>query len=73
MGGAKIIKALEEAVVRVKAMSPEQYEAMMEKQRQSWARGMAPCEHGVSDWETCADCRAQFSTPQPNVDEGDGK
>jgi hypothetical protein len=35
------------------ALEKAEYEA----QRESWIRGMAPCEHGVLDWETCADCR----------------
>ena len=25
-------------------------------QRESWVRGMAPCEHGDPDWETCPKC-----------------
>lgn len=25
-------------------------------QRESWVRGMAPCEHGDPDWETCSKC-----------------
>lgn len=37
----------------------EQREDMIQKQRESWARGMAPCEHGDPDWETCPDCAAQ--------------
>src|SRR5690606_22432732 len=32
-------------------------EATLKAQRESWARGMAPCEHGVADWEECAECR----------------
>ena len=27
----------------------------MEAQRESWIRAMAPCEHGVADFEQCAD------------------
>lgn len=43
------------------AMTPKA-RAKLEKeerqaQRESWVRGMAPCEHGVLDWETCAQCR----------------
>jgi hypothetical protein len=26
-------------------------------QRESWVRAMGPCEHGVLDFEECADCR----------------
>jgi len=29
----------------------------MQAQRESWARAMAPCEHGDPDWETCPKCR----------------
>jgi hypothetical protein len=34
-------------------MTPEELQA----QRESFARGMGPCEHGVYDFETCPDCR----------------
>lgn len=27
-------------------------------QRESWVRGMGPCEHGNLDWEQCPDCMA---------------
>lgn len=30
----------------------------LQAQRESWMRGMAPCEHGVADFEDCAQCRA---------------
>lgn len=33
-------------------MTPEEREA----QRQSWARAMAPCEHGKADFEQCQEC-----------------
>lgn len=26
-------------------------------QRESWIRGMAPCEHGMADLEECIECR----------------
>lgn len=29
----------------------------LQAQRESWMRGMAPCEHGVLDWEICVECR----------------
>lgn len=48
---------LAEANARVAAMSLEEQEAMWKAQRESWVRGMAPCEHGISDWEDCPDCR----------------
>ena len=34
-------------------MTPEE----MQAQRESYARSMEPCEHGVHDWETCVGCR----------------
>lgn len=54
-----ITKLLAEAKARVERMTPEEYAAMIREQAKSWARGMAPCEHGVRDWETCPDCRAE--------------
>jgi hypothetical protein len=48
---------LARSVAAYNAMTPEQRAVHDEAQRQSWARGMAPCEHGVADWETCPDCR----------------
>ena len=53
-------KLLREAVAKVDAMTPEEYAAMIDAQRKSWARSMAPCEHGVRDWETCPDCRVKY-------------
>lgn len=58
MSGSKIIKGLEEAVAFVKAMSPEDYAAMIEAQSQSYARSLAPCEHGMVDFEQCSECRS---------------
>ena len=46
-----------DAQARYDAMTPEQQKSMWEAQRQSWLRGMAPCEHGVRDFEQCPDCR----------------
>ena len=49
---------IEQAKARVAAMSPEEYEAMIQAQRESWVRAMTtPCEHGVLDFETCPKCR----------------
>jgi hypothetical protein len=31
-------------------------QAMLEAQRQSWLRGMKPCEHGKIDFEQCPQC-----------------
>jgi hypothetical protein len=50
--------ALVMAKAKVAAMSPAEREAMLAEQRRSFVRAMAPCEHGVLDWETCPDCRA---------------
>jgi len=58
MSGAKIIKGLEEAVAFVKAMSQEEYAAMIEAQRKSWVRSLRPCEHGFRDFEQCDQCRS---------------
>ena len=52
-----ILELLKRAKAAQEAMSPEEWAAMVEAQRQSWLRGMAPCEHGVADWEDCPDCR----------------
>lgn len=46
---------------RVAAMAPEERAAMYQAQRESFARAMAPCEHGVSDWEECPQCRSRTS------------
>lgn len=32
-------------------------DAEIAAQRESWARGMSACEHGVLDFEDCAECR----------------
>jgi|GEM_PF-2639491 hypothetical protein len=55
-------RAFADAQARYDAMTPEQQQAMWEAQRQSWLRSMAPCEHGVRDWETCPDCRESAAT-----------
>lgn len=43
------------------SLPPEERERIereeMRTQRESWIRGMAPCEHGDPDWETCPKCR----------------
>lgn len=46
--------ALEKAKNHI--MTPEEIQA----QRESFARGMAPCEHGDPDWETCPQCLARI-------------
>lgn len=40
---------------QVHILTPEEVQA----QRESWARGMAPCEHGVFDFEDCPLCRTK--------------
>jgi hypothetical protein len=54
-------QTLAEIEARRAAMSPEQRAKLeadeLAAQRESWIRAMAPCEHGVADWETCAQCR----------------
>lgn len=55
-----ITEKLRESVERVKRMTPEERERMLEEQRKSWVRGMtARCEHGVVDFEQCPDCRGR--------------
>lgn len=49
----------DQAINRFNALTPEQQKAHRQAQRESWVRGMtATCEHGVKDFEQCADCRA---------------
>lgn len=48
---------LSEARAKYDAMTPAEKVAMHEAQRQSFLRSLAPCEHGVSDWEDCEQCR----------------
>jgi hypothetical protein len=45
--------------------TPEQKAAMRQKQRESWQRAMAPCEHGALDWEACPQCRDEQKELQP--------
>lgn len=47
---------IEESKRVVAAMTPEERDKMLEAQRESFARGMGPCEHGVLDFEDCAEC-----------------
>lgn len=51
-------KLLEDAKKSVAKMSPAEYAAMMEAQKQSFVRAMTtPCEHGMLDFEDCEKCR----------------
>lgn len=55
---------LEKAKAQVEAMSPEEYEAMIQAQRESFVRGMmARCEHGLLDFEQCGECRSNHRSP----------
>lgn len=41
-------------------LTPEQYALLVEEQRKSFVRGMTTkCEHGVTDFEQCPDCRGR--------------
>lgn len=46
-----------QAEARFQALTPEQQAEHRRMQAESFARAFAPCEHGISDWEECADCR----------------
>lgn len=63
-GALALTDLLERAQERVAAMTPEEREEMWKAQRESFARGMGPCEHGVLDFEDCPDCRAAARTPK---------
>jgi hypothetical protein len=55
---------LERAKARVSAMTPEEYEAMIQAQRESFVRGMMTrCEHGLLDFEQCGECRDNPISP----------
>lgn len=56
------IKQMLDDIERKRAAMPPEERAKLEAdelqaQRESWVRGMAPCEHGVADWEECEQCR----------------
>lgn len=66
---ADLLRLLAEAKANVERMTPDQRAAMHEAQRQSYARSLAPCEHGKVDFEQCAECRREYATGgfiQPN-------
>ena len=52
-----LAEALRRATSLAAALTPEQYEEMLWAQRESFVRAMGPCEHGVKNWETCAECK----------------
>lgn len=41
---------------RYNNMSEEEKREHDQLQRESFIRGMGPCEHGDYDWETCPQC-----------------
>jgi len=61
----KLTAAIARAREWNRTATPEAKAEMFRKQRESWARGMAPCEHGDYDWETCPKCLQQFRKGQP--------
>ena len=78
MAGPKITTTdisdlLRRAAEAYRNLSPEEKVKHDEAQRQSWLRGMAPCEHGVSDWETCPQCRAQATWKQVEAAEAEAQ
>jgi hypothetical protein len=55
----KLKQLVAEAQARYDALTPEEKAAHDQAQRESWMRGMGPCEHGVYDFEDCEQCRAK--------------
>lgn len=55
--GQDLDELMAKARERVERMTPAEREAMYQAQRESFVRAMAPCEHGMSDWEDCTQCR----------------
>lgn len=54
----RLFALIKQSSERVRNMSPEEYDEMINEQYQSWVRGMtARCEHGWLDFEQCPDCR----------------
>lgn len=47
-------------------MAPAERAAMHEAQRQSYLRSLAPCEHGIRDWEDCEHCRNRADKEKAN-------
>lgn len=58
---------IKRSIEQVEAMSPEDRKAMEQAQRESWARGMQPCEHGKVDYEQCPACRSAAKAPPPET------
>lgn len=63
--GKTLEQLFNEARQWVESATPAQLKAMRERQRESWVRAMTtPCEHGVLDFEQCAECRTP-TTQEP--------
>ena len=59
--GSEIQQMLDKIRRERDAMPPAKREKLERRERQaqreSWVRAMAPCEHGIIDWENCVQCR----------------
>lgn len=56
------IRQMLDKIERERAAMPAAERAELERreieaQRESWLRAMAPCEHGMADFEQCEECR----------------
>lgn len=69
LSGSVMHPELDEMIAEAKrfvaSLSPAEREAMLREQAASLARGMAPCEHGVRDFEQCPQCRAGSQENSP--------
>lgn len=60
--GESLNELLRKSKEAIERMTPEEFAAMIEAQRQSWVRAFGPesaCEHGALDWEQCPKCQAK--------------
>lgn len=55
-------KLLKKCAENYKNLTQAQKDEMWRLQKESWIRGMQPCEHGVYDWETCVECKNKNET-----------
>lgn len=58
----KLHHDVKEAQARFDALTPDKQRAHREAQAASYARSLAPCEHGVVDFEQCPECRKPKDT-----------
>lgn len=49
-------KLLAAALAYVARMTPDERREMLDTQAESYARSVAPCEHGWRDFEQCPHC-----------------